>query len=197
MEIMRNFNGENVRISLSAAEVRAAYQEQIRAFNLSAALRAFYKHIGVDEASIDTHAPIDDFVKEDFLDSYGVALDDVLDPSSDYYIIPDIVEYFENNFGNDENSESDWDASVEHVLSLLTPKAPKKDYVVTLKVNGWVRYTVAAENWDDARDKAIKCFEEDDFGNLEDIECEVHNAVTGEDGSWLCLFSGNDDKDEH
>lgn len=197
MEIMRNFNGENVRISLSAAEVRAAYQEQIRTFNLSAALRAFYKHIGVDEASIDTHAPIDDFVKEDFLDSYGVALDDVLDPSSANYIIPDIVEYFENNFGNDENSESDWDASVEHVLSLLTPKAPKKDYVVTLKVNGWVRYTVAAENWDDARDKAIKRFEEDDFGNLEDVECEARNAATGEDGSWLCLFSGNDDKDEH
>lgn len=97
MEIMRNFNGENVRISLSAAEVREAYQEQIRTFNLSAALRAFYKHIGVDEASIDIHAPIDDFVKEDFRNSYGVALDDVLDPSSDYYIIPDIVESLKVN----------------------------------------------------------------------------------------------------
>ena len=43
MEIMRNFNGKNVRISLSAAEVRAAYQEQIQTFNLSAALRAFYR----------------------------------------------------------------------------------------------------------------------------------------------------------
>lgn len=197
MEIMRNFNGENVRISLSAAEVRAAYQEQIRTFNLSAALRAFYKHIGVDEASIDTHAPIDDFVKEDFQDCYGIALDDVLDSSSAYYIIPDIVEYFENNFGPDENSESAWDASVKYVLGLLAAKTPKKNYVVTLKVNGWVHYPVIAENWDDARDKAIKRFEEDDFGNLEDVECEVRNAVTGEDGSWLCLFSGNDDEDKH
>ena len=197
MEIMRNFNGENVRISLSAAEVREAYQEQIQTFNLSAALRAFYKHIGVDEASIDIHAPIDDFVKEDFRNSYGVALDDVLDPSSDYYIIPDIVEYFESEFSLNENSESAWDDSVKYVLGLLAAKTPKKNYVVTLKVDAWVHYPVIAESWDDARDKAIKRFEEDDFGNLEDVECEARNAVTDEDGSWHDFSSGNDDEDEH
>ena len=196
MEIMRNFNGENVRISLSAAEVRAAYQEQIRTFNLSAALRAFYKHIGVDEASIDTHAPIDDFVKEDFLDSYGVALDDVLDPSSDYYIIPDIIEYFESEFSLDENSDSAWDASVKYVLGLLAAKTPKKNYVVTLKVDAWVRYAVIAESWDDARDKAIKRFEEDDFGNLEDVECEARNAVTDNESSWHDFSSDDNDEDE-
>lgn len=196
MEIMRNFNGENVRISLSAEEVRAAYLEQIRTYNLSSALRAFYKHIGVDEASIDTHAPIDDFVKEDFQNSYGVALDDVLDPSSAYYIIPAIVEYFENNFGLDENSESAWDASAKYVLGLLSTKTQKKNYVVTLKVDGWVRYAVIAENWDDARDKAIERFEADDFGTLEDIECEARNAVTDGERSWHDFSSDNDGEDE-
>ena len=46
-------------------------------------------------------------------------------------------------------------------------------YDVSLKVTGYYRTTVRAGSYKDAERKAIEAFEEADFGELEDIDCEI------------------------
>lgn len=49
-------------------------------------------------------------------------------------------------------------------------------YYVGIAIDGRVYVEVEADNFDEAKEKAIKTFEDMDFGQLENIEAKVINA---------------------
>ena len=51
------------------------------------------------------------------------------------------------------------------------------DYEVNMHVEGNYNVTVRAKSWDEAKLKAVKSWENADFGPLQDIDAEVINAT--------------------
>ena len=56
-------------------------------------------------------------------------------------------------------------------------KAEKREYEVGLRVEGRYYTKVKASSFEEARELAIDNYSDADFGELEDIDCDVINAV--------------------
>ena len=179
MNIKRDYKGESLCFTLSSAELKEAYEEQLYNDNLESARYALYTYIGADKAA-DSAISIEADIKDDFKDLYGISLDDILDPRNpENYILPVIVAHFKSNISDRNANFSDgsvaWELSVVQALHKISPNSIT-EYYVSLNVGEQVRHAVVrAGSWDDARDKAIAYIE-----SREGIKCKALNA-TNED----------------
>mgnify|MGYP006956053829 FL=1 len=120
MEIKRTINGNEVTFELSMEELTKAYYERQKLFRLQDAERQLLQYLGEDD-DIDCVADACDETHQSFKDSYGVRLEDVVNPDSPCYILDCIVEWYDNKFEDCNEPENDgWASAVAVVLATLS-----------------------------------------------------------------------------
>lgn len=122
MEIKRTINGNEVTFELSMDELTKAYYERQKLFRLQDAERQLLQYLGEDD-DIDCVADACDETRQNFKNSYGVRLEDVVNPSSSCYILDSVVKAYEHNLNFDgcNTAENDaWTTAVAEVLASLS-----------------------------------------------------------------------------
>ena len=120
MEIKRTINGNEVTFELSMDELTKAYSERQKLFRLQDAERQLLQYLGEDD-DIDCVADACDETRQNFKNSYGVRLEDVVNPDSPCYILDCIVEWYDNKFEDCNEPENDgWASAVAVVLATLS-----------------------------------------------------------------------------
>ena len=121
MEIKRTINGSEVTFELSMDELTKAYYERQKLFRLQDAERQLLQYLGEDDG-VECEAEACDETRQNFKDSYGVRLEDVVNPSSSCYILDSVVKAYEHNLSFDgcNTAENDaWNTAVAEVLASL------------------------------------------------------------------------------
>lgn len=121
MEIKRTINGSKVTFELSLEELTAAYYERQKLFRLQDAERQLLQYLGEDDG-VECVADACDETRQNFKNSYGVRLEDVVNPSSSCYILDSVVKAYEHNLSFDgcNTAENDaWNTAVAEVLASL------------------------------------------------------------------------------
>lgn len=122
MEIKRTINGNEVTFELSTDELTKAYYERQKLFRLQDAERQLLQYLNEDEDA-ECEAEASDETRQNFKDSYGVRLEDVVNPSSSCYILDSVVKAYEHNLNFDgcNTAENDaWTTAVAEVLASLS-----------------------------------------------------------------------------
>lgn len=121
MEIKRTINGSKVTFELSLEELTAAYYERQKLFRLQDAERQLLQYLGEDDG-VECVADACDETRQNFKNSYGVRLEDVVNSSSSCYILDSVVKAYEHNLNFDgcNTAENDaWNTAVAEVLASL------------------------------------------------------------------------------
>lgn len=121
MEIKRTITGHQITFKLSMDELTKAYYERQKLFRLQDAERQLLQYLGEDDG-VECEAEACDETRQNFKDSYGVRLEDVVNPSSSCYILESVVKAYEHNLNFDgcNTAENDaWNTAVAEVLASL------------------------------------------------------------------------------
>ena len=120
MEIKRTITGHPITFKLSMDELTEAYYERQKLFRLQDAERQLLQYLGEDD-NVECAAEASDETRQSFKDSYGVRLEDVVNPDSPCYILDCIVEWYDNKFEDCNEPENDgWASAVAVVLATLS-----------------------------------------------------------------------------
>ena len=122
MEINRTIKGSEVTIELSLKELTEAYYERQKLFRLQDAERQLLQYLG-EADGVECVADACDETRQNFKNSYGVRLEDVVNPSSSCYILDSVVKAYEHNLNFDgcNTAENDaWATAVAEVLASLS-----------------------------------------------------------------------------
>ena len=111
MEIKRTINGSKVTFELSLEELTEAYYERQKLFRLQDAERQLLQYLG-EADGVECVADACDETLQNFKNSYGVCLEDVVNPSSSCYILDSV-----DGCNTAENDA--WPTAVAEVLASL------------------------------------------------------------------------------